>query len=103
MHFIQAIKGGFVTKMLNVTRGRPSLTFKKLEDVYEVLDAKNHDLLPTLQDKDKSESCHVIVIQLRSKVHGYIQWKEELSKGSLKLLTYIAMVATMELIMTWLI
>ncbi|XP_030950455.1 uncharacterized protein LOC115974306 isoform X2 [Quercus lobata] len=56
LHFIQAIKGSFVTKILNVTRGRPSLTFKKLEDIYEVLDAKNHDLLPMLQPKDKSES-----------------------------------------------
>ena len=45
-----------MTKILNVTRGRPSLTFKKLEDIYEVLDAKNHDLLPMLQQKDKSES-----------------------------------------------
>jgi hypothetical protein len=56
LHFIQAIKGGFVTKISNVTHGRPVLTFKNVKDIYEVVDVKNHDLLPTLKPKDESES-----------------------------------------------
>lgn len=46
MHLIQAVKGGLVTKIPNVTRGRPALTFKNIKDVYEAADAKNHSLFP---------------------------------------------------------
>ena len=56
LHFIQAIKGGFVTKISNVTHGRPVLIFKNVKDIYEVVDVKNHDLLPTLKPNDESES-----------------------------------------------
>lgn len=35
LHFIQAIRGGLVTKVLNVTRGRPTLSFKEVTDIYE--------------------------------------------------------------------
>ncbi|KAK7256808.1 hypothetical protein RIF29_30309 [Crotalaria pallida] len=34
VHFIQAIKGGLVTKELNVTRGRPSLSFREMTEIY---------------------------------------------------------------------
>lgn len=35
LHFIQAIEGGLVTKVLNVSRGRPTLSFKEVTDIYE--------------------------------------------------------------------
>ena len=35
LHFIQAIKGGLVTKVLNVTRGKPRLSFKEVTDIYD--------------------------------------------------------------------
>ncbi|OIW01222.1 hypothetical protein TanjilG_10383 [Lupinus angustifolius] len=38
VHFIQAIKGGLVSKELNVTCGRPTLSFKQVTDIYD--DAK---------------------------------------------------------------
>ncbi|XP_028758147.1 uncharacterized protein LOC114717220 [Neltuma alba] len=34
LHFIQAIQGGSIVKTLNVTRGRPKLSFKKVIDIY---------------------------------------------------------------------
>ena len=45
-----------MTKISNVTHGRPVLTFKNVKDIYEVVDVKNHDLLPTLKPNDESES-----------------------------------------------
>lgn len=56
LHFIQAVEGGLVTKILNTTRGRPALKFKKLQEIYEAVDAKNHDLLLTLRPKNEFES-----------------------------------------------
>ncbi|CAJ1949355.1 unnamed protein product [Sphenostylis stenocarpa] len=35
LHFIQAIKGGLVTKVPNVARGQPKLKFKNMTDVYD--------------------------------------------------------------------
>ncbi|KAL1368465.1 hypothetical protein AAHE18_02G123100 [Arachis hypogaea] len=34
-HFIQAINGGLVTKVLNITCGRPRLSFKDVKDIYD--------------------------------------------------------------------
>ncbi|CAL0304468.1 unnamed protein product [Lupinus luteus] len=34
-HFIQAIKCGLVSKELNITRGRPTLSFKQVIDIYD--------------------------------------------------------------------
>ncbi|KAF5468456.1 hypothetical protein F2P56_012606 [Juglans regia] len=51
MHFIQAVQGGLVTKFLNVTHGRPALTFKKVKDLYEAA-----ELLQKLRPKDEFES-----------------------------------------------
>ncbi|KAG6674930.1 hypothetical protein I3842_15G072600 [Carya illinoinensis] len=56
LHFIQAVQGGLVTKVLNVTRGRPALTFKKVTDLYEAADVKNHELLQNLHPKDEFET-----------------------------------------------
>jgi hypothetical protein len=56
LHFIQAVEGGLVTKILNITRGRPALKLRKLQEIYEAVDAKNHDLLPTLCPKNEFES-----------------------------------------------
>ncbi|XP_054823755.1 uncharacterized protein LOC129321853 isoform X2 [Prosopis cineraria] len=36
LHFIQAIQGGSIVKMLNVARGRPRLSFKKIVDIYDI-------------------------------------------------------------------
>ncbi|KAH7848960.1 hypothetical protein Vadar_010848 [Vaccinium darrowii] len=53
LHFIQAIRAGSVEKILNVnSRGRPALSFKKLEDIYESEDDKIHDSLSTLKPED---------------------------------------------------
>lgn len=35
LHYIQTIKGGLVTKVLNVFRGRPKLSFRSLADIHE--------------------------------------------------------------------
>ncbi|XP_027337208.1 uncharacterized protein LOC113850882 [Abrus precatorius] len=35
LHFIQAIKGGVVTKVPNVAHGRPKLLFKDVKDIYD--------------------------------------------------------------------
>ncbi|QHO24544.1 hypothetical protein S245_040677 [Arachis hypogaea] len=35
LHFIQAINGGLVTKVLNITCGRPRLSFKDVKDIYD--------------------------------------------------------------------
>ncbi|TKY63349.1 hypothetical protein E2542_SST13220 [Spatholobus suberectus] len=43
LHFIQAIKGGLVTKVPNVARGQPKLTFKKVTDIYDGLLSHNDD------------------------------------------------------------
>ncbi|XP_057445336.1 uncharacterized protein LOC130737544 isoform X2 [Lotus japonicus] len=37
LHFIQTIKGGSVTKVLNVARGRPRLAFKEVADIYDCI------------------------------------------------------------------
>ena len=42
LHFIHAIKGGLVSKVLNVTRGRPTLSFKDVKDIYDDV-MFNHD------------------------------------------------------------
>ncbi|KAE9592040.1 hypothetical protein Lalb_Chr19g0125051 [Lupinus albus] len=41
VHFIQAIKGGLVTKELNVTRERPTVSYKQIRDIYD--DVKAND------------------------------------------------------------
>ncbi|CAK8574945.1 unnamed protein product [Lathyrus sativus] len=35
LHYIKTIKGGLVTKVLNVFRGRPKLSFRSLADIHE--------------------------------------------------------------------
>jgi len=35
LHFIQAIKGGLLSKVPNVARGQPKLKFKKITDIYD--------------------------------------------------------------------
>ena len=52
LHFIPAMKGGLVVKTLNVNCGRPVLKFKKLDDIYETLEAKDQNVI--LQPKDNS-------------------------------------------------
>ncbi|KAK9271232.1 hypothetical protein L1049_026822 [Liquidambar formosana] len=53
LHFIQAIRGSSVVKVLNVdSRRRTALVFKKVKDIYETEDAKNPDSLSTRQPKD---------------------------------------------------
>lgn len=46
LHFIQAIKGGSVTKILNVARGRPTLSFKNVIEIYGsfIFDENNVDV-----------------------------------------------------------
>jgi len=35
LHYIRTFRGGFVTEVLNVSRGRPKLKFKNLSDIHE--------------------------------------------------------------------
>ncbi|KAK0576358.1 hypothetical protein LWI29_016035 [Acer saccharum] len=54
LHFVQAIKGGSVIKLLNVACGRPALTFKKIEEIYKAGGAKHDDSVPTPWSKEGS-------------------------------------------------
>ncbi|KAL5845071.1 hypothetical protein ACOSQ4_011029 [Xanthoceras sorbifolium] len=54
LHFVQAIKACSVIKLLNVTRGRPALTFKKIEEIYKAGEAKHDDSVPTPWSKEGS-------------------------------------------------
>ncbi|TXG52254.1 hypothetical protein EZV62_021423 [Acer yangbiense] len=54
LHFVQAIKGGSVIKLLNVACGRPVLTFKKIEEIYKAGGAKHDDSVPTPWSKEGS-------------------------------------------------
>jgi hypothetical protein len=56
LHFIQVVQGGLVTKIPNITRGRPALKIKMLQEIYEAVDVKNHNMLPTLRPKIEFES-----------------------------------------------
>ncbi|KAJ1381045.1 hypothetical protein SESBI_45486 [Sesbania bispinosa] len=44
LHYIQAIKGGLVTKVLNVSRGRPTLSFKEVPDICDSFAFNNKDV-----------------------------------------------------------
>ncbi|CAI9116723.1 OLC1v1017952C1 [Oldenlandia corymbosa var. corymbosa] len=56
-HFINAIKGSSVMKILNInSRSKPDLVFKKLEDIYE-----NGGLTPCAHSSPQSSFCHVTV------------------------------------------
>ncbi|GAV84380.1 hypothetical protein CFOL_v3_27824, partial [Cephalotus follicularis] len=55
LHFIKAIKGGLVTKVLSVNRGRPAPKYKNMEDIHDSMDAKNQDLLRMFCPKDDFE------------------------------------------------
>ncbi|GLT92146.1 hypothetical protein SLE2022_099980 [Rubroshorea leprosula] len=57
LHFILAIKGGLVNKVLNVNfRGKPALKFKLIKDIYDAEDAKNHNNVPIIHLRDDIES-----------------------------------------------
>ncbi|MED6122630.1 hypothetical protein PIB30_041571 [Stylosanthes scabra] len=43
LHFIQSINGGLVTKVLNITRGRPKLSYKDVKDIYDGLSFNHYD------------------------------------------------------------
>lgn len=53
-HFIHVTKGGSTTKSLNVTRGKPVLRFKKIEEIYEAEDAENVNAVHIRELKDGS-------------------------------------------------
>ncbi|MED6222222.1 hypothetical protein PIB30_062313 [Stylosanthes scabra] len=43
LHFIQSINGGLVTKVLNITRGRPKLSYKDVKDIYDGFSFNHYD------------------------------------------------------------
>ncbi|XP_038886717.1 uncharacterized protein LOC120076846 [Benincasa hispida] len=47
LHYIHATKGGVLTKVLNINRGKPEVVFKKLTDIYRSIDDKAQEPLPT--------------------------------------------------------
>ncbi|XP_030545455.1 uncharacterized protein LOC115751646 [Rhodamnia argentea] len=53
LHSIQAIKNGHVTKVLNVTHGRPALSFKKVADLCGSRDVKEHINFRKFEPKDE--------------------------------------------------
>ncbi|XP_050233230.1 uncharacterized protein LOC126681720 [Mercurialis annua] len=53
LHSFQAIKGGLVTKVLNVCHGKPALKFKAVKDIYETEDTKDFDLISVISRKLK--------------------------------------------------
>ncbi|KAF8406410.1 hypothetical protein HHK36_008497 [Tetracentron sinense] len=59
LHFIQAIKGGLVTRVLNInSQGKPALMFKKVEAIYESEDSRNLGSCSTVQSQEGG-GCHV--------------------------------------------
>jgi len=52
LHYIKTVKGGFVTEVLNVSRGRPKLKFKNLSDIHE-----RESLLSDDDDATAVRSC----------------------------------------------
>ncbi|EEF52551.1 uncharacterized protein LOC8288906 [Ricinus communis] len=46
VHFVQAVKGGLVTKVLNVYRGKPALKFKVVKDIYGTEDTNTFAPVP---------------------------------------------------------
>ncbi|XVF63892.1 hypothetical protein PTKIN_Ptkin09bG0123000 [Pterospermum kingtungense] len=67
-HFIQAVKGGSVTKSMNVgSRGRPALKFKEIKDVYNLGDTVYHNQVPTIYLRDDLDSlpteCPVVGVE----------------------------------------
>lgn len=55
LHSIQAIKNGHVTKVLNVTRGRPSLLLKKVADLCGSGDVKDLVTFRKFESKDEPD------------------------------------------------
>ncbi|MED6210626.1 hypothetical protein PIB30_065942 [Stylosanthes scabra] len=43
LHFIQSINGGLVTKVLNITSGRPKLSYKDVKDIYDGFSFNHYD------------------------------------------------------------
>ncbi|GLU04415.1 hypothetical protein SLE2022_215650 [Rubroshorea leprosula] len=57
LHYIQAIRGGLLKKVLNVNScGQPALKFKAIKDIYDAEDAKNHNHVPKIHLWDDMES-----------------------------------------------
>ncbi|XP_023536738.1 dentin sialophosphoprotein-like [Cucurbita pepo subsp. pepo] len=54
-HHIHAIKGGMMTKVLNINRGKPAMVFKKLTDIYESIYDKAQESLPTRWSREGLE------------------------------------------------
>ncbi|XP_058729175.1 uncharacterized protein LOC131601389 isoform X2 [Vicia villosa] len=57
LHYIQTVKGGLVTKVLNVFRGRPKLSFRSLADIHE------RESLMVDNDDGKAERVCIDVIE----------------------------------------
>lgn len=55
LHYIHSTKGGVITKVLNINRGKPALVFKKLTDIYGSIDDKAHESLQTQRSREGLE------------------------------------------------
>ncbi|KAA0065247.1 uncharacterized protein E6C27_scaffold82G005880 [Cucumis melo var. makuwa] len=55
LHYIHAIKGGVVNKILNINRGKPAVVFKKLTDIYGSIDDEAREPLPTRGSREGLE------------------------------------------------